>query len=117
MVNSIFNDCGTSIFEEMSRLAATHGAINLGQGFPVGLEPAEVLDCQGTYFLCVGADSLGGRGDDAELCRRLTIEAGVTPVPVSSFYAPGDVRSHFRFCFAKRPDDLAAALNRLAAWR
>lgn len=44
MVNSVSGDCGTSIFEEMSRLAASHGAINLGQGFPVGLEPVEVLD-------------------------------------------------------------------------
>lgn len=43
-MNAIFANCGTSIFEEMSRLAATHGAINLGQGFPVGLEPPEVLD-------------------------------------------------------------------------
>ena len=25
---------GTSVFSEMSRLAAQHGAVNLGQGFP-----------------------------------------------------------------------------------
>lgn len=75
----------------------------------------DVLDCGGTYFLCVSTASLGG-GDDLDLCRRLTVEAGVTPVPVSCFYADRDVRSHVRFCFAKQPDDLTEALNRLGAW-
>jgi aspartate/methionine/tyrosine aminotransferase len=44
MVNSIFANCGVSIFETMSRLAAESGAVNLGQGFPEGLEPPEVVD-------------------------------------------------------------------------
>jgi len=43
-VHPVFATCGTSVFEEMSRLSAAHGAINLGQGFPVGMEPPEVLD-------------------------------------------------------------------------
>ena len=41
--NSVFSACGTTIFETMSRLAQTHGAINLGQGFPEGLEPGAVI--------------------------------------------------------------------------
>jgi len=41
--NSVFAACGTTIFETMSRLAQTHGAINLGQGFPEGLEPQAVI--------------------------------------------------------------------------
>lgn len=44
MVNSVFGAIGTSIFETMSRLATETKAINLGQGFPEGLEPAEVID-------------------------------------------------------------------------
>ena len=32
--NPIFTGIPTTIFEVMSRLADTHGAINLGQGFP-----------------------------------------------------------------------------------
>ena len=44
MANSIFSSCGTSIFEIMSRLSDEHGAINLGQGFPEGLEPAELIE-------------------------------------------------------------------------
>ena len=42
--NSLFTACGTTIFETMSRLANTHGAVNLGQGFPEGLEPAALVD-------------------------------------------------------------------------
>ena len=33
-----------SIFSVMSRLAAQHGAVNLGQGFPAGSPPAFLLD-------------------------------------------------------------------------
>ena len=32
--NSVYTGLPTTIFEEMSRLAAEYGAINLGQGFP-----------------------------------------------------------------------------------
>jgi aspartate/methionine/tyrosine aminotransferase len=42
--NPIFAALGTTIFETMSRMAAAHGAINLGQGFPEGLEPAFLLE-------------------------------------------------------------------------
>ena len=42
--------------------------------------------------------------------------AGVTPVPVSCFYAERDVCSHVRFCFAKQPAELEKALEQLGAW-
>lgn len=41
--NTILSSFGTTIFETMSRLAQAHGAVNLGQGFPEGLEPADVV--------------------------------------------------------------------------
>ena len=41
--NSILSGYGTTIFEVMSRLASHHGAINLGQGFPEGLESERLL--------------------------------------------------------------------------
>lgn len=44
MANPIFGAAGTSIFEAMSRLAVERGAINLGQGFPEGFEPSELLE-------------------------------------------------------------------------
>ncbi len=43
MVNPVFAASGISVFEIMSRLAAETGAINLGQGFPEGLEPQELI--------------------------------------------------------------------------
>jgi N-succinyldiaminopimelate aminotransferase len=41
--NSILSSYGTTIFEVMSRLAQAHGSVNLGQGFPEGMEPPDVL--------------------------------------------------------------------------
>jgi len=41
--NSILSSYGTTIFAVMSQLANEHGAVNLGQGFPEGLEPPDVL--------------------------------------------------------------------------
>ncbi|TWB45304.1 aminotransferase [Nitrospirillum pindoramense] len=41
--NAILSGYGTTIFEAMSRLAATHNAINLGQGFPDDRGAEDVL--------------------------------------------------------------------------
>ena len=41
--NSILSSYGTTIFEVMSRLAQEHGAVNLGQGFPDGNGPPDVV--------------------------------------------------------------------------
>ena len=38
----------------------------------------------------------------------------ITAIPVSAFYAQGEVRTIVRFCFAKRDATLDAALERLA---
>ena len=43
-VNSILSEYGTTIFTIMSALAVKHKAINLGQGFPDGDGPADILD-------------------------------------------------------------------------
>jgi N-succinyldiaminopimelate aminotransferase len=42
LVNPIFANLSTSIFEEMSMLARQHAAINLGQGFPDDPGPADI---------------------------------------------------------------------------
>lgn len=77
----------------------------------------EVADVPATYFAVADVSGLDAAGDDLAFCRRLTVEAGVTPVPVSSFYAARDVTSHVRFCFAKRFETLEDAVSRLAKWR
>jgi len=40
--NSILSGYGTTVFEVMSRMAAEHDAVNLGQGFPDGNGPDDV---------------------------------------------------------------------------
>jgi aspartate/methionine/tyrosine aminotransferase len=42
--NPVFQSLGTTIFETMSRLAVETGSVNLGQGFPEGLEPRALLE-------------------------------------------------------------------------
>ncbi|MEJ5021746.1 aminotransferase [Ochrobactrum vermis] len=78
-------------------------------GFEVAAVPA-------TYFAVADIRPLDPGDDDLDFCRRLTLEAGVTPVPISSFYGARDVRSHVRFCFAKRDETLRDAVSRLAKW-
>jgi aspartate/methionine/tyrosine aminotransferase len=74
----------------------------------------EVMDCAGTYFLTTDFRPLGFTGNDEAFCRHITIEAGVTAVPVSAFYQ-GTGPDHFaRFCFAKMDDALDGAVERLA---
>src|SRR3982751_1909190 len=43
-MNPIYEQMTTSVFERMSSLAAKHGAVNLGQGFPDFGWPDEILD-------------------------------------------------------------------------
>jgi aspartate/methionine/tyrosine aminotransferase len=43
-MNPVYAAMGTTIFEHMSGLARETGAINLGQGFPDGQGPPEILD-------------------------------------------------------------------------
>ncbi|MBZ9934938.1 aminotransferase [Mesorhizobium sp. BR1-1-16] len=76
----------------------------------------EVVPCSGTYFVTADVSPLGLTGGDVEICRQMTLEGGVTAVPVSAFYA-GEAPSNFvRFCFSKRDEILDAALDRLGAW-
>lgn len=43
-MNPLYEQMKTSVFERMSLLAATHGAVNLGQGFPDFGWPEAILD-------------------------------------------------------------------------
>lgn len=87
-----------------------------------------VLPCSGTFFLTADFAPLGFDGDDDAFCRAITVEAGVSAVPVSAFYAgagridaaplaAGVPRSLARFCFAKRDEVLDEAVGRLTRWR
>ena len=74
----------------------------------------EVIDAAGTYFISADFRPLGFAGDDVEFCRHITVEAGVTAVPLSAFYDTGDVRHFARFAFCKRDAVLDEAVARLA---
>ncbi len=48
--NSVLSSYGTTIFEVMSQLAQEHGAVNLGQGFPDGNGPEDVVKIAADYL-------------------------------------------------------------------
>lgn len=73
----------------------------------------KVLPCQGTYFQCVDYTAISDEPEEA-FCRRLTTGTGVAAIPLSAFYAGGFEQRIARFCFAKRDETLALALDRLA---
>ena len=77
----------------------------------------DVLPAHGTYFVTTDFRPLGFNGTDEDFCRHITVEAGVTAVPVSAFYdRPADAPRHFaRFCFCKNDSTLDSAIERLAA--
>ena len=75
----------------------------------------EVLPAHGTYFVTTDFRPLGFNGTDEDFCRHITVEAGVTAVPVSAFYDdPRRAPRHFaRFCFCKHDETLDSAIDRL----
>ena len=48
--NTVLSSFGTTIFEVMSRLAQAHDAVNLGQGFPDGNGPDDVVEVGVEYL-------------------------------------------------------------------
>ena len=71
-----------------------------------------VLRPAGTYFMLADISALGW-SNDVEFCRFLTTEVGVAAIPPSAFYHDGYQSGLVRFCFAKRPETIAAAAQRL----
>lgn len=75
------------------------------------------LPVAGSYFITADFSPLGFAGDDVAFCKEMTIQAGVTAIPVSAFYAGDAPPSHYvRFAFCKQKPVLQAALQRLEAW-
>ena len=71
------------------------------------------LPVPGGYFQLVDYSAVSDL-DDVEFCRWLTIEHGVTAIPLSPFYAaPPPGQRLARLCFAKNEATLDAAIERL----
>ena len=72
-----------------------------------------LLPSEGTFFQCADIAQVSDMSE-AEFCRWLTIEIGVTAIPMSAFYRDAFDQKIVRFCFAKEEATLRKALERLA---
>jgi N-succinyldiaminopimelate aminotransferase len=102
---SYFNSLAAELQAKRERLAQACAALGLG-----------VIPCEGTYFLTCDMTPLGLDVDDVTLARRMTVEAGVTAVPVSAFYSKDAPKTYLRFCFSKRDEVLDEAAERMRRW-
>jgi aspartate/methionine/tyrosine aminotransferase len=75
------------------------------------------LAAEGTYFVGVDLPASGIEADDVTFCERAVREAGVAAIPLSAFYAEDPVTTVVRLCFAKKPETLAAGIERMAKAR
>ncbi|MCY0858322.1 pyridoxal phosphate-dependent aminotransferase [Cupriavidus sp. D39] len=74
----------------------------------------KLLPSDGTYFQCVDYSAISDMSE-ADFSMWLTREIGVAAIPVSAFYSQPRESGVVRFCFAKREETLALALERLKA--
>lgn len=72
---------------------------------------------QGAYYVMAEIHGFGFENDIA-FCRHLVHDIGVAAVPGSSFFSRPEAGSQWvRFCFAKKPETIAAAAERFARLR
>ena len=73
----------------------------------------KLLPCEGSFFQCVDYSAISDASEE-DFCRWLTTDVGVAAIPLSAFYAQPFEQRLARFCFAKKDETLALALERLA---
>ena len=101
-------------FEDLAA-GMVHGRDLLSRGLSeIGFD---MLPCDGTYFLTADFSKLS-QDKDFDFCVRMTKEAGVTAIPLSSFYGdPDTAPKHLvRFCFCKEDVLLKEAIERLGRY-
>ncbi len=74
--------------------------------------PLKPLPSSGSYFQCYSYRHLSSE-TELEFAKKLTVNHGVTTIPVSAFYRGGTDHGVLRFCFAKKESTLEAAVERL----
>jgi N-succinyldiaminopimelate aminotransferase len=75
----------------------------------------DVVTSEGTYFITASIRGLTNE-TDREFCKRMTREAGITPIPLSVFYSEGGPADLVRFAFCKKHAVLEDAGKRLNAY-
>jgi methionine aminotransferase len=71
------------------------------------------LRCEGTFFQLMDYSTITDE-PDTDFALRLIREHGVAAIPISPFLHGGESAGPvLRFCFAKRPDTLERAAERL----
>ncbi len=71
------------------------------------------LPSYGSYFQVYKYDRISDEAD-RDFAMRITREFGVAAIPVSAFYQKGTDHKVVRFCFSKKEETLALAVERLA---
>ena len=72
----------------------------------------KALPSQGSYFQLYNYSAISDMSEN-EFAIRLTQEAGVTTIPLSSFYKNAKDDNVLRFCFAKKESTLTEAVEKL----
>lgn len=72
----------------------------------------KALPSYGSYFQCYSYKHLSDESE-MDFAKRLTVDFGVTTIPVSAFYRSGADNGVLRFCFSKKESTLQAAVERL----
>ncbi|MEX8546631.1 MAG: methionine aminotransferase [Mucilaginibacter sp.] len=82
--------------------------------FRAGLESSrfKLLPCAGSYFQSVNYTTITNE-NDVDFAKRLISENGVAAIPNSAFYNKKTDFGILRFCFAKKQETLAKALEQL----
>jgi methionine aminotransferase len=82
--------------------------------FRAGLAASRLrlLPSAGSYFQCVDYSAVS-EATELDFCQWLTREVGVAAIPLSVFYREGLEQRIVRFCFAKKEETLALAIERL----
>lgn len=73
------------------------------------------MPCEGTYFVTADFSPLGSNEDDIAFARRMTVEHGVTPIPLSVFYGEEPPRRFIRFAFCKTQATIDKAVAKLSS--
>jgi methionine transaminase len=72
----------------------------------------KIMGCSGSYFQLLGYAKIT-QEKDLDFARRLTKEAKLASIPVSSFYHKNTDNNVLRFCFAKGKETLEQAAEKL----